>query len=515
MPTVYSKDLRNLITQMLNIDDTKRPSITAILRKSFIMNRITKFLSEIDIKDNFTKTFINKLSGEKENKENKVEAVKVVAKPKATKVGYSKKLVNKVESQLRKEIEKEIKKEAVKPKEVKINEAKVVDRPNKVKSNEVDKLVVDLTEDEKKDDNDTFFKESFEKIPDVLQKEVSNKDRFQDLKVSNLFGTAQAEKISNQLADVEAMMNEYAQEDELPLDFFEKDEEFDSRVELELTRKLEEIELNEVIEEKEVLKETKVKRKVESPRKDHRSEIKKMKADFKKNKAKGFGFEFVDKDKVEAVTPKENDKISQKEWIVEKNEQKQQESEVKKSTLKQKQTIKDVAEKKEKSPKKSIPKVQHDRNELRSFIQQMKKQNKKKGTIDVILIEGQQVTPVYEVVEEKREMPETKEESENDEELVKALEEKSEMLENMFELADQAAEEEEVVEEINEEFENINELTESAYFTYMSFNMNREEKPSENDDYAALEMMRIDLEKKLGLEIFRKLYEIVDTNVCF
>ena len=66
----YSRELRNLITQMLMIDPAKRPNIHQVLRMGFIQARVKNFLNETEYKSEFSHTIlhsVNILSG-KENR---------------------------------------------------------------------------------------------------------------------------------------------------------------------------------------------------------------------------------------------------------------------------------------------------------------------------------------------------------------------------------------------------------------------------------------------------------------
>jgi len=66
----YSRELRNLVTQMLIVDPNKRPTIHQILKMGFIQARAKSFLSETEYSNEFSHTIlhsINVLDG-KENK---------------------------------------------------------------------------------------------------------------------------------------------------------------------------------------------------------------------------------------------------------------------------------------------------------------------------------------------------------------------------------------------------------------------------------------------------------------
>ena len=66
-PAVYTKDLREIVSDCLKVDPSRRPSIKVILKKSIIQNRIKNFLTEIQYNKEFSKTIAKKY---KENKKN-------------------------------------------------------------------------------------------------------------------------------------------------------------------------------------------------------------------------------------------------------------------------------------------------------------------------------------------------------------------------------------------------------------------------------------------------------------
>ena len=59
-PTIYTKDLRELVTKCLTIDPKIRPSIHEILRMPIIQNRIRSFLTEVQYNKEFNKTITKK-----------------------------------------------------------------------------------------------------------------------------------------------------------------------------------------------------------------------------------------------------------------------------------------------------------------------------------------------------------------------------------------------------------------------------------------------------------------------
>ena len=59
-PTIYTKDLRELVTKCLTIDPKIRPSIHEILRMPIIQNRIRSFLTEVQYNKEFNRTITKK-----------------------------------------------------------------------------------------------------------------------------------------------------------------------------------------------------------------------------------------------------------------------------------------------------------------------------------------------------------------------------------------------------------------------------------------------------------------------
>ena len=57
-PQRYTADLRNLISQLLNVDPDKRPSVDQILKLPIIKNRIKNYLNEIDYNKEFSKSIV-------------------------------------------------------------------------------------------------------------------------------------------------------------------------------------------------------------------------------------------------------------------------------------------------------------------------------------------------------------------------------------------------------------------------------------------------------------------------
>ena len=67
IPQIYSKELKNLVTICLNVDQDKRPTINDILSKkkifylelNLIKNRIKTYLNELEFNDEFSHTIIH------------------------------------------------------------------------------------------------------------------------------------------------------------------------------------------------------------------------------------------------------------------------------------------------------------------------------------------------------------------------------------------------------------------------------------------------------------------------
>jgi len=60
IPMHFSRELRELVNQMLNIDVSRRPTINQILGKSIISFRIKKYLQADTFKDEFSHTILHK-----------------------------------------------------------------------------------------------------------------------------------------------------------------------------------------------------------------------------------------------------------------------------------------------------------------------------------------------------------------------------------------------------------------------------------------------------------------------
>ena len=60
IPGTFSKDIRNLIAIMLQVDANKRPSITELLKLPIIKNRIKTFLNENEYNGEFSHTILHR-----------------------------------------------------------------------------------------------------------------------------------------------------------------------------------------------------------------------------------------------------------------------------------------------------------------------------------------------------------------------------------------------------------------------------------------------------------------------
>ena len=59
-PTIYTKDLRELVAKCLTVDAKLRPTIDEILKMPLIQNRIRSFLDEVQYNKEFSKTITKK-----------------------------------------------------------------------------------------------------------------------------------------------------------------------------------------------------------------------------------------------------------------------------------------------------------------------------------------------------------------------------------------------------------------------------------------------------------------------
>lgn len=59
IPSTYSKDLKNLVNMMLNVDPSKRPNINEILKTPIIQTRIKNFLNEMEYNCEFSHTILH------------------------------------------------------------------------------------------------------------------------------------------------------------------------------------------------------------------------------------------------------------------------------------------------------------------------------------------------------------------------------------------------------------------------------------------------------------------------
>eukprot|EP00039_Didymoeca_costata_P011039 m.151573 g.151573 ORF g.151573 m.151573 type:complete len:771 (+) comp15040_c0_seq9:89-2401(+) len=64
----YSRDLRQLVDTMLSLKQARRPSVNAILRKSFIQSRIAQFLSETVLQEEFSHTVLHGKKGKEQDR---------------------------------------------------------------------------------------------------------------------------------------------------------------------------------------------------------------------------------------------------------------------------------------------------------------------------------------------------------------------------------------------------------------------------------------------------------------
>ena len=67
-PTIYTKDLRELVTKCLTVEPKNRPSIQEILRMPIIQNRIRSFLTENQYNKEFNKTITKKYKEKEKTK---------------------------------------------------------------------------------------------------------------------------------------------------------------------------------------------------------------------------------------------------------------------------------------------------------------------------------------------------------------------------------------------------------------------------------------------------------------
>jgi NIMA (never in mitosis gene a)-related kinase len=61
IPLIYSQELKNLVSSLLTVAHTKRPSVKEILQLPIIKNRIRNFLTEIQYADEFSHTVLHKV----------------------------------------------------------------------------------------------------------------------------------------------------------------------------------------------------------------------------------------------------------------------------------------------------------------------------------------------------------------------------------------------------------------------------------------------------------------------
>ena len=77
--SMYTKDLREIVSKCLMVDPSRRPSIREILKMPIIQNRIKNFLTEVEYKKEFTKTITKKYETKKKtivkNRENAISGI--------------------------------------------------------------------------------------------------------------------------------------------------------------------------------------------------------------------------------------------------------------------------------------------------------------------------------------------------------------------------------------------------------------------------------------------------------
>ena len=77
--SMYTKDLREIVSKCLMVDPSRRPSIREILKMPIIQNRIKNFLTEVEYKKEFIKTIIKKYETKKKtivkNRENAISGI--------------------------------------------------------------------------------------------------------------------------------------------------------------------------------------------------------------------------------------------------------------------------------------------------------------------------------------------------------------------------------------------------------------------------------------------------------
>jgi NIMA (never in mitosis gene a)-related kinase len=70
-PQIYTSDLRTLVSQLLNVDPDKRPTVDKILQLPIIKNRIKNYLNEKDYNKEFSKSIVKLYQKEKKPQINK------------------------------------------------------------------------------------------------------------------------------------------------------------------------------------------------------------------------------------------------------------------------------------------------------------------------------------------------------------------------------------------------------------------------------------------------------------
>ena len=76
-PSIYTKDLRELVSKCLTLEPERRPSIQEIIRMPIIQNRIKSFLDEVQYNKEFSKTITKKYKENKVVKTNEIKGLNV------------------------------------------------------------------------------------------------------------------------------------------------------------------------------------------------------------------------------------------------------------------------------------------------------------------------------------------------------------------------------------------------------------------------------------------------------
>ena len=83
--SMYTKDLREIVSKCLMVEQTRRPSIKEILKMPIVQNRIKNFLDEVEYKKEFTKTITKKYENNKKTlikkRDNAISGITEEAQP--------------------------------------------------------------------------------------------------------------------------------------------------------------------------------------------------------------------------------------------------------------------------------------------------------------------------------------------------------------------------------------------------------------------------------------------------